>query len=285
MKPNFPTILLVLPLAAGWSSAATVIDFESYGVPGSDVAGQGAPPLLWTINDANDQYSQVANSNVNPTDTFNVSKVLNLGDASAVETPPTGPDVTLSYPLGGSIGATSLVFDFAISDSVNGPFPNRDRFLVSFGNVFSVYFVPVDADPGTPGYQNPVSPGSSLAQWNLFYQIGAAPTVPLNLGVLELSQYRFNLGFSENGLDPSKTDFLLSITSAVPNTLSDGATGIDLDPSDAYGSLNVGWLKMEGNDYGSNSILIDNIIFVPEPSSVLLAGVAGLGLALRRRRG
>lgn len=268
---------------------ALIMDFESYGAAGSNVVGQGGtPPNVWSINDATDQYSQIANSNANPTDPFTVSKALNLGDASAVTTAPTGPNVTMSYPSGGTVGATSLMFDFVIVDSLTGSFPNRDRFSISFSNgltnVFAVYFVPRDTDLVTPGYQNSATPGSGTpAQWDLHYQIGNSATVPLNLGVLELSQYRFDLQFQPNA-NPSLSNFDLSITSAIPNSLSDDRVDLSLDPNTTFSHLNVGWLKMDGNPYGSNSIVIDNINLVPEPSSALLLGLAGLGFVTRRKR-
>jgi hypothetical protein len=285
MKLPLSRFLFVSLVFSGSLQAAFITDFETYGPAGSDVVGQGGiSPNVWSINNAIDQYSQIANANVNPTDIFNTSKVLNLGDASAVTTAPTSSNVTLSYPVTGTVGATSLIFDFVIVDSLNTiGFTNRDRFSVSLGNIFSVYFVPKDADLDTPGYQNPTSPGSTTGQWNLFYQVAAGPTVALNLGVLELSQYRFDLQFAENA-NPLLTDFTLKITSGVPNTLTDGALGLSLDPDTLYSTFNVGWLKMEDNAYGSNSILIDNLNLVPEPSSTLLVALAGLGFATRRRR-
>lgn len=288
MKSRFSQVFLFSIFSGSLCNAALVIDFESYAAAGSDVVGQGGtPPNVWSINDSTDQYSQIANSNVNPYDQFNVSKVLNLGDASAVTTPPTGPNVTMSYPIGGTVGATSLVFDFVIADSLTGPFANRDRFSVSLyngiTNVFSVYFIPKDADAITPGYQNSPTPGSALGQWNLSYQVGNLSTVPLNIGVLELSQYHFDLQFTPNA-NPLLTDFNLSVTSAVPNTLSDGAAGLSLSPGASFANLDVAWLKMEGNAYGSNSILVDNINLVPEPASSLLVCLAGLGFVARRKR-
>jgi len=242
--------------------------------PGDDVNGIDN----WTINDTTDQFSQVAYSNINPSIPTNFSQVLNLGGSTDLD--PIGSSVVLSHPSVGTVGATHLIFDFVLFDSFDID-PARNEFGVSMSNggsnIFGISFVP---DPLDVGIENP---SSDEARWNIYYQVGNAATVPLNLSVFELSQYRLDLSFNPNAGNPALTDFLLSITSAVPNSLSDGALALSMSPTAVTDALNVSWSESPSSSYGSNSILIDNLSLVPEPSSTLLAGLAALGL-LRRRR-
>jgi hypothetical protein len=277
MKLTITAGLATVALLPSAFAAAYSTDFDA-GYPGflSDLHNVNG----WTISDTTDQFSQITDSNANPADPFTVSQALNLGDASAVTSLPSGSSVSLSHAYTGTIGATQLIFDFIIADSKNGAFSNRDQFGVSISNggtnVFAVTFVPT-AQSATPN-------SAPVAQWNLFYQIGAQPTVALNLGVLENSQYNFNLDFSPNLGNPLLSDFSLSLTSAVPNTLTDGATGVALNPGLATGEFNVNWAKHLGGNFGSNSIVVDNLSVVPEPSSSLLICLAGLGFISRRKR-
>ena len=276
MKSLLPTLLATFSLASALYGASYSTDFENFLAVGSNIAGQDN----WRINDSTDQFSQIQSSNANPSDPFTVSKALNLGDASAVTSLPVLASVVLSHDYSSTVGATHLIFDFIIADSANGAFTNRDEFGASISNgalnVFSISFVP-KTQSGTPD-------SGDIAQWDLFYTLGSQSTVALNLGVLENSQYKFDLLFNPNGVNPALTDFLLSITSAVPNTMNDGAVGMDLDPSTAIGDLNISWSKHGGAAFGSNSIVVDNLAAIPEPSSSLLLCLAGLGLVSRRKR-
>jgi len=275
MKLLSTALFATFSVASIAHAASYVTDFESFLPPGSDIAGQDG----WTISNGTDQYSQVSFSNANPANPFFDSQALNLGDAEAVVTPPITSFVSLTNSYAGAIGTTSLYFDFIIFDSTDGNFTSRDTFGVSFSsgisNVFAISFVPT-AQSATPS-------SGPVAQWNAIYQIGSQPLVALNLGILEDSQYNFNLAFNANAGNPLLSDFLLTITSAVPNVLSDGGIAIALDPTTATSEFNVNWIDGDPS-YGSNSIVIDNLGVVPEPSSALLVGLAALGFISRRKR-
>ena len=276
MKLSLFRSFVALALITGAHGAGYTTNFN-FASAGADIHNKDG----WTISDTTDQYSQIAVANVNPTAPTSFSNVLNLGDASAVTTPPPGSSVTLTHDYEGTVGATNITFDFVMFDSFTGPFASRDQFGFSISdggsNLFSVSFVP---DPDVAS----LDPSTDEARWELYYRIGAGPSVALNIAVLELAQYRLNLDFTPN-VNPLLTDFMLSVTSAVPNTLSDGATGIALNPSAATGEFNISWSKDTGNPaFGSNSILLDNLSVVPEPSSSLLICLAGLGFVSRRKR-
>jgi len=275
MKPFLSVWLATIGLATSLYGAAYTTNFNSYALY-SDPAGQDG----WTINDSTDQYAAINRANADPLNPGITSRALQLGDASLVTYQPVGPSVVLSHAYTGTVGATNLTFDFIINDSATGSFQNRDIFGTSIsngsgGNLLSISFVPVSqsTDPDNDPY----------ARWNLYYTLGTGATVPLNLSVYKNTQYYFNLGFNPNASNPALSDFLLSITSQT-NTLHDGATGLSLAPSAATGNLNISWSKDSGAAFGSNSLVVDNLSVVPEPSSTLLICLAGLGFVSRRKR-
>lgn len=295
MKYLFLSGIAASSMICGVNAAtySTTFDTLAYGAVGSDVAGQDG----WSINDDDDQYSQIANININYSTPTSKSKTLNLGDASVVDTPPTGASVNLSHAFDGTVGETKVTFDFLLFDSntavANGDvtgFERRDKFGISIsnggGNIFSIGFVP-NAQSGNPDVDE--------AQWNLVYQVGVGPAVDLNLAIFESGQYKFDLDFTPNPGNPLLADFLLSISSTVtPGGLSDGVTnglrnsdnanvGYSLNPATSSGAFSVNWEKT-GANFGSNQIFIDNLSLVPEPSSVLLICLSSIGLTLRRKR-
>lgn len=289
MKSSLFSGLAASFMVCGAYGAAYSTNFNSLLFEG-DVDGQDG----WTVSDTTDQYSQVAEANVNRLLPLDASLVLQLGDAKAVTTPPPGPSVALAHAYEGTVGQTNVAFDFVLLDSrtTAANFRYRDTFGISISNagsnIFSIGFVP-DAQSETPS--------TDLAQWNLVYQLGNATTVDLNMAVFEGSQYNFNLAFNPNIGNPALTDFLLTIKSDVtPGGITDGVTNglrnsggaipsFSLASSAATDEFNVFWAKEATNPgYGSNSILMDNLSVVPEPSSSLLLCLAGLGLACRRKR-
>lgn len=101
------------------------------------------------------------------------------------------------------------------------------------------------------------------------------------------SIYSLNVSVSSSGLvDVSFTD----ANSITTQAITGAATGIN--PASISGVAATWVLDSPGpgvdgtpqTGFGSNSLVFDNYGLVPEPSSTLLLGVAGLGLALRRRR-
>ena len=278
--PLFAGLTTALIANCAYGVYITNFDALPWGVvgvsdPGSDVNGIDG----WTINDTNDQFSQVTLANANPADPYNQSLALNLGGST--DHAPLGSSVVLSHPQYATVGATKLIFDFMVQDSINSN-PARNAFGVSIsnggGNVFAIYFTPKPGDVGI------LNPQSDLGLWDIDYKVGSNPTVPLNLTVQEISQYNFNLDLHPNSGNSALTDFDLTIISAKPNVMSDGAVGLNLNPDTWTDKLNVLWLESPSASFGSDSIVIDNLSVVPEPSSALLVCLAGLGFVTRRRR-
>jgi len=286
MKPSVFVLFTASALTSCLYGATYSNDFDS--IPRwTDMATQTG----WSVNDPTDQYSTVDTLNVNPYQPSLSSHVMILGDASLVTYQPVGNSVILSQDYVGTVGAAAgnhISFDFLLTDSstANGAFGQRDIFGVSISNglnnVFSVAFTP-DAQSLTPDAEG------DIGKWNLSYKVGAGPTVELNMAVFDSAQYHFNLSFTPNA-DPTKTNFDLTIASAVFDgggnriILSDGGVGLAVAPTAVTDKFNVSWTKGDVNGFGSNALVMDNLNVIPEPSSTLLVSLAGLGLALRRRR-
>lgn len=271
MKVSVILNLASIALMGASQAAIYTTNFNGFTAAGTDIAGQDG----WSSSNTADQYSQVLISNVDYLSPSSTSKTLNLGDASAVVTVPSGANVRLSHGYGEII--SSAKFAFVIADSYDAAFIARDSFGFSYtsagANMLSFVFRPTaqSADPANP-------PDGT---WDLFYNVGTGPAIDLNIRVSELGQYRFDMTYQPNA-DPLLSDFKLNISNALGDLKRD-VFGIALDPNALATDFGFDWAKQTAN-YGSNSIIIDNLAVVPEPSSMLLLGVAGLGLVSRRKR-
>lgn len=271
MKSSFLSSFAVLALAANAHAAAYSTDFNGFSL-GAAVAGQDG----WAINAPNiNDLSFVSLMGTN---------AASLGLRAPGFVPATAT-VGLTHAYGdpfvnaGNTG-TSVNFDFLISDSTN-TYTNRDIFGVALtgagdGNLFTVVFTPA-AQSGTP--ESPPD-----MQWNLSYAVGpytpGDPTISLTTGVLEGSIYQFDLSFTPQNL--TTTDFKLVVSSGASSHTRTG--GFTIAPNTVIENFGLTWTPSVDGDAGSNFITIDTLEVVPEPSAAALLGLAGLGLAFRRRR-
>jgi hypothetical protein len=165
-------------------------------------------------------------------------------------------------------------FDMLIKDSTNAV-PGRDIFGFSVANgsgasIVQLQFLPVAQS------LNPA--GGVAAQWQVAYSVGGTMTLT-DLALAESSLYYVNLSFVGNALN---------IT--VGNTLSSSSFNANLGTFDGgvngIGNLSFDWSKSSPTAaFGDNSIFFDNIaVAVPEPSALLLSGIASAVLLGRRRR-
>lgn len=242
-------ILSLFMLAGAVSLQAATYTTNFSGVT-SDVAGyQG-----WTINDPQPSLSFGV--------TWNGSTAAALGGDFAS---PDVPVVGLNHTYGEALGTTTASFAFALVDSVD--FAGRDTFGFSFKdgatNLFSVVFVPNDPTQ--------VDPEGTTATWSMFYVTGAG-TFPLSIAIEESTTQNFSLAFTPNG---SSTNFSLNLSGLV-------RTGTFAVPSSTIASDFA--LEYTADQAGDNYIMVDNLSVVPEPSSFLLLGLAGLGFVSRRKR-
>jgi len=228
MKAGLSLLVLSLALSAG-ASPLYLSNFDAtLGDINSDVSGRDG----WLISDTSEQFSFVAD--------WMGRKAIGLGDASAVDSPPTGSRVTLAKGIGAMVGATSFSLDFALIDSTAdfGPFLNRDRFGFSFfeagSELFSIILAPQDPSPVDPD-DNSENEGLG-ALWAFFYSVKGGDEIPLRLGVFEDTSYSFNLQFRGSS-DPTLTDFNFLVKGS--NLLGGGAVGIPIDPGARYDSFGI----------------------------------------------
>ena len=288
-----PAFVLIAPMAIG---ATYFNDFEG-AVDDSDLAS--APG--WTVNDPSDQYSAfVPNTPLDIDNPTTTSKALNIGDASLTTLSPTGSLVSYSRPAVGMVGATAVAFDFLLDDSYEPGFEDRDTFGFSFsnglGNMIAIEFVPAQA----------TSPDVSIvgdASWGVFYRLGNGGRQALQMNqvgvpggpsrsIVEARRHDLAMTLTPNTSNLSLTNLVLTIRNISPTDPSNsgfativGSTTLNLNSVSDTGSFQLNWAKSDGNSsFGSNSLWVDNLSVVPEPSAALLSCIAGIGLVLRRRR-
>ena len=277
MKATSLCYLTALALSLNAQAVVIQENFESI-TTGSDLNGKKG----WVVNDTG--HPELAT--VQQWGAYGSGKAAFLGFPfvdGELNYMPTLPTVNLTHTYGEQmvgIGhpGTSATFSFAIMDSTIS-YPNHDTFGVALTttvgatvtNIFSVAFVPYYRQPGS------VWEGV----WTVHYTVGSESEVQTGWG-LQSGNYLndFDLSFSAAG---SVTSYSL--------TINDGHwTGTTaFAPSQVIDTFGVSWTPLKDptlypDQAGDNGFIFDNLTVVPEPSSALLLGLAGLGLVSRRRR-
>ena len=237
----------------------------------------------WSANDNTDPYSSVIQTNVDIYNPTLVTNALELGNFADVSPPTTVSSVRLSHDYSGYIADTDIGFDFAIRDSVTmSGYLARDQFGISLSNgntdVFSLLFTPQTQSAGPSAETN--------AKWNVGYRLGlGSVTTFASFTVQENIRQHLDLSFQQNTGNASLTDVFVSLrTGTVPSAVTiKTITGAVLNPNALVDEFNFLWTK-QVSEYGSNQIFVDNLSVIPEPSSSLLLGLAGVCLVSRRRR-
>lgn len=190
---------------------------------------------------------------------------------------PGQPTVYLWRPvdLSGSSFASFSV-GMAVTSSAS-PRTNEDTFGWTFrdstnATLFSLRFDPSTAATGDLNIRMFDSSNTELTvgpTWDMYYNS------------------IYSLDVSVNALGEVTVNFT-DASSATFEVIAGAATGID--PADIAGVAATWSLASSSgenaaqNDFGSNSLVFDNYSLVPEPSSALLACLAGLGFVTRRKR-
>lgn len=289
-----PACVLLAPAVA--SASIYFNNFES-AADGDDLASLAG----WSVNDSTDQYSAVVSSvPLDIDDPNTTSQAINIGDASLSGLAPVGSSVSYSHGVHGTVGTNSVTFDFLLDDSKEPGFANRDIFGFSLsnslGNILAIDMVPTQLAAANLAL-------SGDAEWGLFYRLGNGTRQSLQMNhvgepvgssrtLFEARRHDLTMTLNPNISDANLTDLTLTIRNIDPTDPSNtgfatiiGTTTLSLSSSTAVETFNLNWLQTPGNtDFGSNSLYIDNLTVVPEPSAALLSCIAGIGLVLRRRR-
>lgn len=247
-------------------------DFSGYAL--GEMVGQDG----WTANDLT---------------TADVGSIINAGGVWGSRTGTTGfvapvtrPDLYVSRNVADVsllTGSTSFSVLYQVIDSDSGYGAGaeiRDTFgfrleNAAGDNLFSFFLNPFDQD---------AVPENDTAFHTFSWSTGNnAPTVALNgLASQELFAYTFTISFFDAG--GTNVGFNASING---DSFSGTLNGL---ASESIGRIGATWnltdtTEVNGEYFGgSNFLLFDNVTLVPEPSTTLLVGLAGIGLALRRKR-
>lgn len=165
-------------------------------------------------------------------------------------------------------------FDLLIKDSTNS-FPTRDAFSFTLNDgsgadLVQLRFLPV-AQSLNPD-------GGDDAEWEMSYIFGGGSLTYASVKLTELALYAFSIEFDGSAMNLTVSNTISS------NTFNGTIPGFD-GATDGFGNVEFGWSKTSPvADYGDNTMFFDNVaVVVPEPSAVLLSGLASL-LLLKRRR-
>ncbi|MFM7181513.1 MAG: PEP-CTERM sorting domain-containing protein [Verrucomicrobiales bacterium] len=156
---------------------------------------------------------------------------------------------------------------FGINDS-SLDFPTRDTFSLTLRDIADVSIASIVFSPATQ--INP--PSGDEDRWTVSIN-GASPFGAVFPG----GAYTLGIVFDNNGY------FNVRIADYATDTFAIQSGNILPTSFNNIAKIELGYAKGPGVEYGDNFFGIANTSLVPEPSSALLIGLAGLGL-LRRRR-
>jgi hypothetical protein len=185
-------------------------------------------------------------------------------------------DVTVTHPIE-SVTGDDIAFsaDFAISSSTTGQAKDKFGFTFRIGNIeyATLLFTAVTQTVGDAGDDNflNITVSSASGTSGILGKLAYDDINSLIMSIDDNDQFHASItGFNLTG------------------------SGIDVDPTDAklvsnIDNVGVVWNLEEADpaNAGSNAVHFDNVNVVPEPSTVglsILAGMGGLGLILRRRK-
>ncbi len=254
---KFLTPLLGLGLTAVAPASVFISDFTGAS------SGDALPGIdSWSQNQANPTNDTQPLTWVNP---------IGGGLGAAVGTfydVPTSDPLSATRPIGVALAGSTLCLDFSIQDSTN-LFPGRNdySFTVANGsgdNLFSLNFGATSQNMAAP------------ALWNVTWDSIGGSGGPAFGAVGDNSIYSLIIDFTP---DLGDMDFSLSLQGPVGSPFVETGTLTGLAGA-SFDDLVVSTTMGLGADWGDNFIVVQG---VPEPSSLLLLGLSGLGL-LRRRR-
>lgn len=259
MKHSFFGLAATLALVGGTQAAVLIDNFESYGPVFGDMNGQGN----WLVT--NGAPVIPAEGPVVIVDSYTWDASAQSATVGGVA--PTSAALTTLYNNSFSVPLVSLtptptvfLIETAYTESTGGGNRNDFSFVLSSGinNLLTIQFTPGGA-------------GQYDVGWTI---LGGGSGMVGTLNANTSTQFRLdtyavgpNVGYTfSNAGSP--------VTSGTFSTVA---------PTDNINRFAVNWDSTSGGGVGNNSITIDNVSVVPEPSSALL-GLLGAAFAFRRRR-
>lgn len=175
--------------------------------------------------------------------------------------------------VGNGAGYTEFQTAFIVQDSVP-TYPNRDIFQFTFRGASDENILTIQLQPTAQSASPQLNPPrTDQFSWSSDFAAGSA-----NIGTLNEGQWStLNVRFTPSGVNDVAFSAKFQNVEFASGTLA-GAGSQNLG---TYGFV---WKPLDPNNEGSNILILDDVSLVPEPSSALLACVAGLGLLIRRRR-
>ena len=186
---------------------------------------------------------------------------------------PVNSSFTASHSLSTSLAGTTLFTTFTIVDSEAGPFQARNNYSIGiFSGLTSLFTLNLNAQN-----QDTPIPGSNTALWTASVP-GATPSAfssAANDSLLNLT-----VNFVQNLLNVDYSVSLQPAGGGPAFTTSGTVVGGAAQTIDRFSvSSSIG----SGAGWGNGFIGVDNVSVVPEPSTLLLLGLASCGLIRRRR--
>lgn len=264
MKRSFFGITASLALAGATQAAIILVDdFESY-TAFSDMHNQGG----WDVTRPFSPFGPVVIADIYTWDGSFGSATVG-GYEQTLNNPPTyTPNLgvsalshTLSVPVHDSSNGhnTYISFETAYTESLGLDPRNPFSFVVQVNGTDSL--LTIDLTPAGAGQYD--------VNWSSDFAAGGyIGTLSANTS----TQFGLLMGLGDTGID-----FVLSNAGDVEAT----GTFSGLTATDLVTSFSASWDSTGGG--GGNSITIDNVSIIPEPSSSLL-GLLGATLAFTRRR-
>ncbi len=258
------------------SGSAFVATFPSAGAglfkpQGADVNGIDG----WTVgvDGAPSDNGAIPGGHLAWVSTYLSSTAVALGGVYNYPATASPATVLLSHAAPGELQFADFSVKFNIQPSTENTDPAfRDGFGFTFRdkdnlNLLTISLVPVVSD--------------AMDAYQVCYTVGAGSRTAAQDGnndpmfIYQYGPYTMNLTLLANGANPT---FSGTVIGTNTRTFTGVATNM--------GATSIARVGAEWNvtDAGDNYIVFDNISLIPEPSSALLFGMAGLGLALRRRR-
>ncbi|MCW1887326.1 PEP-CTERM sorting domain-containing protein [Luteolibacter flavescens] len=186
-----------------------------------------------------------------------------------------------SNSVGTAFTTSTISLQFGLQDSTTDyPFRNNFGFSLVNGagdNLFSVNLTTTNQGGIFDDPSNPVDPETSDANWNLSVTSIGMAAEPAFVAVGEDSFYTVYVEFTSVGAD---INYKLYFQGTVGPTVIDTGTLAGLS-SETISQFRVNFSQGTGQDWGDNILTFRA---VPEPSALLLSGLAGLAFLRRRRR-